>query len=102
MCLFPIKKENTSNNFLLTPPFAIKIPESTNIGTASNGKESIPPNIARIMYSGEMVKFGSNRDGAKETILRVDDIGTDNNRSPINNINTTMANIIFPPLDLDQ
>lgn len=54
------------------------------------------------MYSGEMVKFGSNRDGAKETILRVDDIGTDNNRSPINNINTTMANIIFPPLDLDQ
>ena len=54
------------------------------------------------MYSGEMVKFGSNRDGAKETILRVDDIGTDNNRSTINNINTTMANIIFPPLDLDQ
>ncbi len=36
------------------------------------------------MYSGEMVKFGSNRDGAKETILRVDDIGTDNNRSTIN------------------
>ena len=90
----PITKINSDDR--------IKIPESTNIGTANSGKESIPPNIARIMYSGEIVKLGSNIDGAKETILRVDDIGTDNNRSPINNINTTMANIIFPPLDLDQ
>lgn len=54
------------------------------------------------MYSGEIVKLGSNIDGAKETILRVDDIGTDNNKSTTNNINTAIANTIFPPLDLDQ
>lgn len=41
-------------------------------------------------------------DGAKETMLRVDDMGTDNNRSTTNNINTLTANIIFPPLDLEQ
>ncbi len=35
------------------------MPDKTNIGTASRGKESSPPNMARIRYLAPTVKDGS-------------------------------------------
>ena len=42
------------------PPLAMMIPESTNIGTASSGKLSSPPNIALMRYFAPTVNDGSN------------------------------------------
>ena len=88
-------EQKTSKIFLLTPPFAINTPDSTNIGTARSGKESIPPNIERMTYSADTVKFGFKIVGAKDTIVKVAEIGTDNNKRRINNRKTTAANILF-------
>ena len=45
---FPIKYTKTSKIFFEIPPFAITMPDNTNIGTASSGKLSIPPSIDRM------------------------------------------------------
>ena len=42
------------------PPLAMMMPERTNIGTASSGKLSSPPNIALMRYFAPTVNDGSN------------------------------------------
>lgn len=74
------------------------MPDKTNIGTASNGNESIPPNIALITYSVEIVKFGSISVGVKDAIVKVADTGTDKSNNTTKAINTNVTCIISPPL----
>ena len=51
------------------------MPDRTNMGTASKGKESRPPNIARIRYFAPTVKDGSKTDGSTDVIPSVIDTG---------------------------
>ena len=70
---------------------AIIMPDRTNMGTASKGKESRPPNIARIRYFAPTVKDGSKTDGSTDVIPSVIDTGIAMT-SPITNMiksNTT-------------
>ena len=71
----PRKYANMSKSFLEMPPFAIMIPDRTNIGTARSGKESRPPNMARIKYFAPTVKDGSQTDGRTDVIPSVMDTG---------------------------
>lgn len=73
------------------------IPESTNIGTASSGKESSPPNIARIRYLAPTVKDGSKTDGSTEVIPSVIDTGIAMTSKMIKIRNNKTAGITFPP-----
>lgn len=44
------------------------IPDNTNIGTASNGKLSIPPSMERMTNCPLAVNDGSNAPGSTDTI----------------------------------
>ena len=80
-----------------TPPLAIKIPDKTNIGIASNGKESIPPSIERMMYSPFTGKFGSSKEGNKELILKPAEIGTERRSKTTNKSMIHKAIIVLSP-----
>ena len=69
------------------------IPERTNIGTARSGKESRPPNMARIRYLAPTVKDGSNTDGRTDVIPRVMDTGTAITSKTTKIINTTTTGL---------
>ena len=79
------------------PPLAMMIPERTNIGTASSGKESSPPNMARIRYLAPTVKDGSNTDGSTDVIPRVIDTGTAMTSNATKIRNNTTTGISVPP-----
>ena len=53
----------------------MRIPASTNIGTASNGKLSIPPTMERMTYPALAVKEASNAPGSTATIPSEIEIG---------------------------
>ena len=93
----PRKKANTSNSFLEIPPFAMMMPDKTNIGTASRGKESSPPNMARIRYLAPTVKDGSKTEGRTEAIPRVIDTGIAMTSSTTKITNKRAAGISVPP-----
>ena len=84
-------------SFLEIPPFAMMIPESTNIGTASSGKESSPPNMARIRYLAPTVKDGSKTDGRTEAIPSEIDTGMRDHKCETKIINKTTTGINVPP-----
>ena len=73
------------------------MPDNTNIGTASSGKESRPPNMARIRYLAPTVKEGSHTDGRTDVIPRVIDTGTAMTSSKTKMINKTTTGISVPP-----
>lgn len=79
------------------PPFAMMIPDNTNIGTASSGKESRPPNIARIRYLAPTVKEGSQMEGRTDVIPSVIDTGTAMTSNKTKMINKTTTGISVPP-----
>ncbi len=70
------------------------MPDKTNIGTANKGNESMPPNIALMTYSADIVKFGSTKVGVKDTMANVAETGTDKSNNTTNTINTREAYII--------
>ena len=74
------------------------IPDRTNIGTASSGKESSPPNMARIRYLALTVKDGSNMEGSTDAIPSEIDTGIAITSAMANIINKTTTGIRFPPL----
>ena len=51
------------------------MPDKTNIGTASSGNESRPPNMARIRYLAPTVNEGSKMEGSTDVIPSVIDTG---------------------------
>ena len=71
------------------------IPDNTNIGTASNGKLSIPPSIERITNCPLAVNDGSNAPGSTDTIPRAIEIGIAMIKQTKKSKNTTAADIYF-------
>jgi TRAP-type C4-dicarboxylate transport system permease small subunit len=67
------------------------------IGTASRGKESSPPNMARIRYLAPTVKDGSKTEGRTEAIPRVIDTGIAMTSSTTKITNKRAAGISVPP-----
>ena len=89
-----------SNSFLEIPPFAMMMPDKTNIGTASRGKESSPPNMARIRYLAPTVKDGSKTEGRTEAIPSVIDTGIAMTSSTTKITNKRAAGISVPPFQM--
>ena len=57
------------------PPLAMIMPDSTNMGTASRGKESRPLNMERMRNLALTVKEGSNTTGSADAMPREMDTG---------------------------
>ena len=73
------------------------MPDKTNIGTASSGNESRPPNMARIRYLAPTVNDGSKIDGSTEVIPSVMDTGIAITSKSTKIRNNTAAGISVPP-----
>ena len=78
------------------------IPDNTNIGTASNGKLSIPPSIERMTNVPLAVNDGSNAPGSTDTIPRAIEIGIAMIKQTKKSKNTTAADIYLSPFSLSS
>ena len=79
------------------PPFAIRIPDRINIGTASIGKLFSALNIARTIYVALAVKDSSKALGSTQAIPNAIEIGIARIRHRQNISITTAADIYSSP-----